>query len=156
MIQKKPTTLVLLYNDQQILLGMKKRGFATGKWNGYGGKLADGETPEQGALRELEEESGIKLNNLEKRGVFTFIYEEVGETWQTHVFAVPGFTGNAIETEEMRPQWFNHKDIPFADMWADDKFWMPLLLAGKKFKGTFRFKDYKTILSYDLAEAEEV
>ncbi len=103
MIQKKPTTLVLLYNDQQILLGIKKRGFATGKWNGYGGKLADGETPEQGALRELEEESGIKLNTLTKRGVFTFIYEDQGETWQTHVFAVPGFTGDAIETEEMRP-----------------------------------------------------
>lgn len=41
-------------------------------------------------------------------------------------------------------------------MWADDKLWMPLLLAGKKFKGTFRFKDYKTILSYDLVEVEEI
>ena len=42
-----------------ILLGMKKRGFGTGKWNGFGGKVEAGESNEQAALRELKEESSI-------------------------------------------------------------------------------------------------
>jgi ADP-ribose pyrophosphatase YjhB (NUDIX family) len=51
------TALVFLFNAQgQILLGMKKRGFGVGKWNGPGGKLEAGESVIQGALRELEEE----------------------------------------------------------------------------------------------------
>ena len=39
-----------------MLLGMKKRGFGTGKWNGFGGKVEVGETVADAAQRELEEE----------------------------------------------------------------------------------------------------
>ena len=44
-----------------------------------------------------------------------------------------------VETEEMKPQWFNFSDIPYEQMWSDDKYWLPILLAGKKFKGNFLF-----------------
>ena len=36
-------TLVLIMKGKQVLLGMKKRGFGKGKWNGFGGKVQDGE-----------------------------------------------------------------------------------------------------------------
>lgn len=59
----KRLTLVLLRATidakDQILLGMKKRGFGMGKWNGFGGKVEPGETIEEGALREMAEESGV-------------------------------------------------------------------------------------------------
>eukprot|EP00056_Hartaetosiga_gracilis_P017259 m.6783 g.6783 ORF g.6783 m.6783 type:complete len:151 (-) comp5533_c0_seq1:454-906(-) len=54
----KPLTLVFAFADEdrkRILLGMKKRGFGKGKFNGFGGKLEKGETVEEAAVRELQE-----------------------------------------------------------------------------------------------------
>ena len=58
----KVLTLMLVFNAQrrQVLLGMKKKGFGVGKWNGFGGKVELGESIAQGAHRELTEEAGIK------------------------------------------------------------------------------------------------
>ena len=54
----RPTTLCFIVNDQQeILLGRKKRGLGAGKANGLGGKREDGETFRQCAVRELFEET---------------------------------------------------------------------------------------------------
>jgi 8-oxo-dGTP diphosphatase / 2-hydroxy-dATP diphosphatase len=154
--KKKPLTLCLLHNDTHILLGLKKRGFATGRWNGFGGKVNEGEGVDQAALRELQEESGIALSSMPKVGVLTFIMDGESESWETHIYAVPGFAGEAIETEEMRPQWFKHSEIPYGQMWTDDKLWLPMLLAGKKFMGTFRFKDNDTMLDYELREVSSL
>lgn len=44
-------TLVLVVQPERILLGMKKRGFGAGRWNGFGGKVEEGETIEDGAKR---------------------------------------------------------------------------------------------------------
>lgn len=76
-MKNKILTLVLLVNQekQEILLGMKKRGFGVGKWNGFGGKVSEGETIFQGALRELKEEASIYCPNLHFVGkVNTLLY----------------------------------------------------------------------------------
>jgi hypothetical protein len=41
----------------------------------------------------------------------------------------------------MKPRWYPHNALPFHDMWVDDPYWLPLVLAGKKIKGTFLFED---------------
>ena len=52
----KPTTLVFPIDEQnRILLGRKKRGFGANKYNGFGGKLDDGESFRECAIRELYE-----------------------------------------------------------------------------------------------------
>lgn len=51
---------------------------------------------------------------------------------------------------EMLPKWFDVQNIPFDDMWADDKLWFPLFLSGKKFKGYFLFKGHNIILKQKL------
>ncbi len=60
----KQLSLVMILNREarSILLGMKKRGFGEGKWNGFGGKLEPGERMIQCAQRELEEESGLQVD----------------------------------------------------------------------------------------------
>lgn len=57
---------------------------------------------------------------------------------------------------EMRPQWFPLDQIPFADMWPDDRYWFPLLLQRKRFRGYFLFQGQDTILRYTLREADPV
>lgn len=51
MFTSKLLTLVLVVQPGRVLLGMKKRGFGAGKWNGFGGKVQPGETIEQAAHR---------------------------------------------------------------------------------------------------------
>lgn len=51
MFTRKLLTLVLVVQPGRVLLGMKKRGFGAGKWNGFGGKVQTGESIEQAARR---------------------------------------------------------------------------------------------------------
>ena len=144
--EKKTKILTLLFvrrthpttGAKEVLLGMKKRGFGQGKWNGFGGKVEPGETIEAAALRELEEESCLKASAAELRGKITFTFLTIPEILKVHVFeAVGPIAGEPQETEEMLPQWYAEKDIPYDKMWADDQYWVPLFLEGKRFKALF-------------------
>lgn len=150
----KRLTLCLIHQHPRILLGMKKRGFGEGKWNGFGGKVQEGESVEQAAHRELQEEVGIIASSLEHVGILTFEYPANPEPMEVHLFRVTDFAGEPIETEEMKPQWFPVDEIPFNEMWPDDIHWIPLFLAGKKFKGAFLFGESDVILRQSLEEVD--
>ena len=124
---------------RQLLLGMKKRGFGVGKWNGFGGKFDAGETVRDCALRELEEESGLVPERMEWRAQLLFTFRDSGKLMRVHVFAAEGFAGEPVETEEMAPRWFDVDAIPYAEMWHDDTFWLPRFLAGERFEGWFAY-----------------
>ena len=55
----------------------------------------------------------------------------------------------------MKPQWFNEDAIPFDGMWADDKYWVPIYLQGKRFNALFEFDDESTIIQYQIKELKE-
>ncbi len=122
-----------------VLLGMKKRGFGVGRWNGFGGKIDPGETIERGAMRELGEEANIQEGVLEKMGILEFSFQDDEKVLEVHIFKLTDFNQEPVETEEMRPQWFPFNEIPFSQMWSDDEYWFPLFLQGKLFKGAFLF-----------------
>ena len=136
---KKQLTLCVPVKDGQVLLGMKKRGFGVGRWNGFGGKIEQDESIEQGAMRELGEEVNIKDGVLEKRGIIEFSFQNDNKVLEVHIFKLTDFTGEPLETEEMRPEWFSFDTIPFSQMWSDDEYWFPLFLEDKLFKGSFLF-----------------
>ena len=136
---KKILTLCIPIKDNNVLLGMKKRGFGSGKWNGFGGKVEQGETIEEAALRELDEEVGIEDGQLIKMGVLEFSFENDDTILQVHIFKLLHFLDKPIETEEMKPEWFSFDNVPFSQMWTDDKYWFPLLLSDKSFEGSFLF-----------------
>lgn len=152
----KQTTLCLVVKDDQILLAMKKRGFGAGKWNGYGGKVQEGEEIESATIRETEEEIGIKIDqkDLFKLARMEF-YFEGNPDWNlvVHLYKSYKWTGEPIETEEMAPKWFRVSEIPFDQMWLEDKYWMPLFLADKKFEGEFYYNhDGTKINNYSIRE----
>lgn len=131
-------TLVFVHDNQKVLLGYKKRGFGAGRWNGFGGKVETGETLEQAARRELKEESGLEVAELQPRAELEFTFHN-GDHLLCHVFSASEASGEPIETEEMKPVWYAHHEVPYQDMWADDAVWLPHLLAGKNFKAYFEF-----------------
>ncbi len=149
---KKLLTLCIVHQNDRVLLGMKKRGIGAEKWNGFGGKVEIGETIEEAAMREVSEEVGIIVSSIEKIGVLDFTLPNEPLVWQTHIFRAKEFFGNPIETDEMRPQWFSIQDIPYDTMWADDRYWMPIFLKGKNFRGRFLFGENDILLEQKLEE----
>ena len=149
---RKILTLCIVQKGDKVLLGMKKRGFGKRKWNGFGGKLKEGEGLLEATKREVLEEAGISLKKFAEQGVLEFEFLGNPEILEVHIFKALNFEGKPQETGEMRPQWFSVKKIPFESMWPDDRYWYPLFLAGKRFKGRFLFKDQGTIQEYSLKE----
>ncbi len=154
---KKIITLSLLIEENKILLAMKKRGFGMGRYNGFGGKVEAGETIEEGARREIKEESGIEAQALEKVGIHEFEFNhDRGNILEVHVFRVLEYTGEPVETEEMKPEWFALDAIPYNMMWPDDEYWFPFFLAGKKFRTKFLFGENDSVLEKDIQEVTHI
>jgi 8-oxo-dGTP pyrophosphatase MutT (NUDIX family) len=124
------TTLVFPQNAEGILLGMKKRGFGEGWWNGFGGKLLDGEDYENAAKRETHEEAGITVDSLLHVANLHFYFDSVLSVVSRAYIAA--FTGKPEETEEMRPQFFMADQLPYHQMWPADRLWIPKAFSIKK------------------------
>jgi 8-oxo-dGTP diphosphatase / 2-hydroxy-dATP diphosphatase len=152
----KQLTLTVITKDGKVLLGKKKRGYAVGIWNGYGGKVEPGETTEEAMLRELWEESTVRAVKHEKVGYIEFTSNIEEYISECHLYRIDEYSGEIEETEEMLPQWFDIDKIPYDSMWPDDIHWLPLVLAGKKVTGRFLLKDNTTIDSYELSEVDSL
>ncbi len=148
----KILTLCIIHQHPKILLGMKKRGHGEGMWNGFGGKVEKGETIEEAAKREMKEEAGVEISKINKLGIIEFESQGDSEILEVHIFRVKEFEGVPVESEEMKPKWFNVDEIPFDQMWPDDKYWLPLLLKEKRFKGKFLFNKSNEIIDFSLLE----
>lgn len=131
-------TLCFVVRDGEVLLIEKRRGLGAGWYNGPGGKLEDGETPRECAIREVREEIGLEVSALEKAGELTFVLD--GEDHiACHVYRTRSFEGEPIASSEARPEWFAFDDVPYDRMWEDDRLWLPGVLEGETVRGEFRF-----------------
>lgn len=151
---KKILTLVFILQDDKILLGLKKRGFGAGRWNGFGGKVEPGESIEEAAKREVFEESGITVNELEKRAIHRFSWQDREDILEVHTFLATEWNGEIRESEEMKPQWHLIADIPYDTMWSDDEYWLPLFLEGKRFITKFVFDAHDQVAEQAIKEVD--
>lgn len=148
----KDATLCYIFQDGKVLLQKKAAGFGKGKWNAPGGKIKRLETPEKAAVREVREETGLAVSNLENTGLLQFM-DESGRMFSVHIFIAKEFSGELRESREGRLKWFPTGSMPYGEMWEDDKIWLPKLLEGKRFAGQFAFtKKFKKMISHSMEE----
>jgi len=147
-------TLCFIIKDGESLLIEKKRGVGGGLFNGPGGKMESGETPEECAVRETREEVKVRPENVEKIGELEFVFGKTPFMF-VHVFTAKDFTGEPEETEEARPEWFDIDELPLENMWPDDRYWVPKMLDEEKFLGRFYFdEEGDEIRDYEFEEPD--
>ncbi len=151
----KQATLLFLLKENQILLAMKKRGFGQGRWNGAGGKPNPDENIFDTAIRETQEEINIIPKDISQVATLNFYFQNKPE-WdqQVLVFITHNWKGEPIESEEMKPQWFDLDKIPYDSMWPDDIFWLPQVLSGKKIQAKFTFGENDVVLNQKVNEIQ--
>lgn len=148
----RTATLLFLVKEEagrvtEICLAMKKRGFGMGRWNGVGGKVNEGETIEDAARREAEEEIGVVTKDIEKVGEIVFTFAHKPDFNQVvHVYCATEWEHAPSESEEMSPRWFSVEDIPYTEMWPDDIFWLPKVIEGNTIAAAFTFGHNDEIL----------
>lgn len=149
----RQATLCFLVKGDRVLLAMKKRGFGKDWWNGVGGKPNPGEDIKMAAIRETQEEINVTPQVLCKRAVLDF-YNPHKPDWdqQVVVYFVSDWLGEAQETEEMKPKWFNKTDLPLDVMWPGDRHWLPRALAGTNIKADLLFGEDGGLVEFKVVE----
>ncbi|WP_102157765.1 8-oxo-dGTP diphosphatase [Zhihengliuella halotolerans] len=119
-----------------VLLGVKKRGFATGKTVLPGGKVEAGESGAQAAVRELHEETGLSVapGELSLAATIQFVFPaQPAADMSCRVYRVAGraaeASGAAHDTDELAVAWHRADDLPLADTWQDAARWLPEVIA---------------------------
>jgi len=129
----------LVIDHARMLLIRKKRGLGAGKINGPGGRLEAGESIEACGIREVREELCVTPLELVWAGEHRIQFTD-GLGIHLDVYRSSGIHGTPRETEEATPHWAGLERIPYEEMWADARVWIPWLLEGRRFSGRFLFE----------------
>lgn len=131
----KLATICYLDNGKELLLlhrNKKKNDVHAGKWIGVGGKLEAGETPQECAVREIFEETGLRAKPILK-GLITFPDFTPGNDWYTYVFKVTEFEGELAECAEGTLEWVPYEEVLLKPTWEGDRVFISWLLENKPF-----------------------
>jgi len=153
--QPDERAVVVYITDRErgkLLLILKKTGLGKGKVNAPGGRIEPWETPVQAAVRECREEVSLTPLVPEKRAELHFQFAS-GYALYGEAFFADSWEGEEQASDEADPFWCGLAEIPWDNMWEDDRYWLPLALEGKKIRGRYVFDDDKMI-SQELVEVE--
>ena len=120
--------------DEYLLLHRvkKENDLNRDKWIGLGGKLEADESPEEGMLREVREETGLTLTSWRYRGIVTFV-SDMWEGEYMHLFTADAFTGEVGVCDEGVLEWIRKADFAALPQWEGDKIFLRLLEEGAPF-----------------------
>ena len=119
----------------------KENDMHEGKWNGLGGKLDPGETPEECVIREVWEESGLRIADPLLKGFLTFPGFANDEDWYAFIYLARKFTGQLIDSEEGDLRWIDNEELFNLDLWEGDRIFLPWLEHPGFFSGKFVYQN---------------
>lgn len=131
-LKLKETTLCYIENDGKVLLlyrNKKQNDYNGGKWIGVGGKFEEGETPEECLVREVLEETGLKLESYQKRGLVFF--EQNGYSEVMHLYTADSFSGELKDCSEGELSWVLKEKITEMPTWEGDLEFLKLIYEEK-------------------------
>lgn len=141
-------TVCYVKNDEKTLMIHRiKKQMDThyGKWIGLGGKFELGETPEECAIREVKEESGLDVRDPQLKGLLTFPNFDGRDDWYVFVFIMREFTGCLIDSPEGELKWIADKELLDLNLWEGDRVFLPWLNEGRFFSAKFNYKDGRLV-----------
>lgn len=147
----KNTTLVYIEQDGRYLMlhrNKKKKDANEGKWIGVGGHFEEKESPEDCMLREVYEETNLRLTEYRYRAIITFVSDEY-ETEYMHLFTATGFEGQLKDCREGELHWVEKEKVFDLNLWEGDREFLRLLMEDK---GFFTMK--LVYIGNDLTEVE--
>lgn len=169
----RPRTVTFLLKGDEVLLGMKMRGFGQGFLVGIGGKvdINDRDSSDQeeldviknGAAREIAEEIGVDVDpkDLQSMGSMKYYFPDKKGEWdfECHVFIASKWIGeptgvlDSNGVTEIEPRWIKKHQIPYEKMWDDAKYWLPQILERKSIDGEFVFGEDLKVKSQIILES---
>ena len=131
------STLIYLENESGEYLMLhrvkKKNDINHDKWIGVGGGFEYGESPEDCAIRETKEETGLTLTDYRFRGIVTFNCEGQKTTQYMHLFTATSWTGSLTECNEGDLEWVAKEKVYSLPIWEGDKIFFRLLEEDRPF-----------------------
>lgn len=130
--------------DNQTLMlyrNKKENDYHEGKWNGLGGKFEQGETPEQCAVREIKEESGLTVKDPNLKGIITFPMFDGKDDWYVFIFTFNGYEGELIDSNEGELAWIDDDKLTDLNLWEGDSIFIPWLYQDKFFSAKFNYEN---------------
>ena len=148
---KVSTLCYIKQNNQTLMLHRikKENDIHKNKWNGLGGKLEPGESPEECVKREVFEESGLIIESPNLHGVITFPKFDGIDDWIVFVYTANNFEGNLIECNEGKLDWVSDDQLLNLNLWEGDKIFIPWLTQDKFFSAKFIYEK-KKLINYDV------
>ena len=137
------TTLCYIERGDEYLMlhrVKKENDINRDKWIGLGGKFEEDESPEECLLREVYEESGLRLTSWRHRGIVTFVNTKCSSEYM-HLFTADGFEGTVGPCDEGELEWIKKSELMKLTLWEGDRIFLRLLDSNEPF---FSLK-----LSYD-------
>lgn len=123
------TTLIYIEQNGNYLMlhrTKKENDLNHDKWIGVGGKCEEDETPEECAIREAFEETGLTLLSPVYRGVVTFVSNEY-EGEYMHLFTCTEFEGEIKECDEGELTWISKEEVMALPTWEGDRIFLNLI-----------------------------
>lgn len=135
-VRAEGKTLMLLRNK-------KENDIHEGKWNGLGGKMNAGETPEECVTREVFEESGLDIREPRLRGIITFPAFDGEDDWYVFLFTAGKFEGELIDSPEGELAWIDNDKLEDLNLWEGDKVFLQWLDDERVFSAKFVYDNYQ-------------
>lgn len=148
----KNTTLCYIEKDNSYLMlhrVKKVNDENQDKWIGVGGKMEEGESPEECLLREVKEETGLTLTNYCYRGLVTFVSNQWGCEYM-HLFTATEYEGEIKECNEGNLEWVPKREVEHLNLWEGDKIFFRLLEENIPFFSLKLNYDGENLVSHNI------